>query len=265
MAQASLRTSQAAEDSAGAADRDTTPCSDVESFNDLQVHFSTNINAGWQKLEHYYNKSDVTPVHRAAVLLHPRLKWRWFERYWSSKPSWIADTRASIAELWREYKDLSVVSAHSTPAPTALQDEWSNSNITDGMDQLQLYELEPPSADILAFDSPIPYWVNKRSIWPQLARIALDIYSTPAMSDEPERVFSIAGNTLTLRRRCLTSDAMQWLLCLRSWQNSGVVQLDQRLLRQAMMTADSLVIDEINAHVYAQMPGLSHEHEYDEI
>jgi hypothetical protein len=85
------------------------------------------------------------------------------------------------------------------------------------------------------------------------------------MSDEPERVFSIAGNTLTPRRRCLTSDAMQWLLCLRSWQNSGVVQLDQRLLRQAMMTADSLVIDEINAHVYAQMPGLSHEHEYDEI
>jgi hypothetical protein len=120
MAQASLTTSQAAEDSAGAADRDTTLYSDVESFNDLQVLFSTNINAGWQKLEYYYNKSDVTPVHRVAVLLHPRLKWRWFGRYWSSKPSWIADARASIAELWREYKDLSVVSAPSTPAPTAL-------------------------------------------------------------------------------------------------------------------------------------------------
>jgi hypothetical protein len=129
-----FRTSQAAQDSAGAPDRDTTPCSDVESFNNLQVHLSTNINAGWQKLEYYYNKSDVTPVHRAAVLLHPRLKWHWFERYWSSKHSWIANARASIAELWREYKDLSVVSAPSTPAPTALQDEWLNSNTTDGMD-----------------------------------------------------------------------------------------------------------------------------------
>ena len=77
------------------------------------------------------------------------------------------------------------------------------------MDQLQLYEQEPPSVDLLAFDSPIAYWVQKRKIWPQLARMALDIYSTPAMSDEPERVFSIAGNTLAPRRRCLTGQAMQ--------------------------------------------------------
>jgi hypothetical protein len=107
--------------------------------------------------------------------------------------------------------------------------------------------------------------VNKRSIWLQLARMALDIYLTPAMSDESERVFSIAGNTLTPRRRCLTSDAIQWLLCLRNWQNSGVVQFDQRFLRQATMTADSLAIDEINAYVYAQIPELSHEHVYEEI
>jgi hypothetical protein len=81
----------------------------------------------------------------------------------------------------------------------------------------------------------------------------------PAMSDEPERVFSIADNTLATRRRSLTSDAMQWLLCLRSWQNSGVVRLDQCLLRQATMTADSLVIDEIRGHEDVQ---ISHEHEH---
>jgi hypothetical protein len=37
------------------------------------------------------------------------------------------------------------------------------------------------------------------------------------MSDEPERVFRIAGNTLNSRRRRLTSTAVQQLLCLRSW------------------------------------------------
>jgi hypothetical protein len=70
--------------------------------------------------------------------------------------------------------------------------------------------------------------------------MALDIYSTPAMSDEPERVFSVAGHVLAPSRRCLTSEAMQWLLCLRSWQNSDIIALDQRLLRAAVITIDSL-------------------------
>jgi hypothetical protein len=71
-----------------------------EGYTDQAVHFSTAVNVGWQKLEYYYNKSDITPIHRAVVLLHPRMKWRWFERYWRSKPKWIADARKDIAELW---------------------------------------------------------------------------------------------------------------------------------------------------------------------
>lgn len=143
----------------------------------------------------------------AAVLLHPRTKWRWFERYWRLKSEWIDDARTAIGELWSEYKDKPAISTASIGSsdPTAPRDEWSN-NTTEGLDQLGLYELEPCSEGLLAFESPIPYWINKRNIWPQLAQMGLDIYATPAMSDEPERVFSIAGNALNPRRRCLTSD-----------------------------------------------------------
>ena len=70
--------------------------------------------------------------------------------------------------------------------------------------------------------------------------MALDVYSTPAMSDEPERVFSIAGSVLQPSRRRLTSAVMEWLLCLRSWQKSEIITLDQRLLRAAVLTVDSL-------------------------
>jgi hypothetical protein len=28
------------------------------------------------------------------------LKWRWFKRYWRTKPDWIADAYKAIAELW---------------------------------------------------------------------------------------------------------------------------------------------------------------------
>ena len=89
-----------------------------------------------------------------------------------------------------------------------------------------MYEQEAPTEDPKAFDLPIPYWLGKLKQWPQLAQMALDVYSTPAISDELERVFSIAGSVLAVRRRRLTSDAVHWLLCLRSWQRSEIITLD---------------------------------------
>ena len=70
--------------------------------------------------------------------------------------------------------------------------------------------------------------------------MALDIYAVPAMSDEPERVFSTAGNLLTPRRRCMKGEAVEQMLCLKSWQRSGIVSLDQGLF------ADTVHIDDDN-------------------
>jgi hypothetical protein len=65
-------------------------------------------------------------------------------------------------------------------------------------------------------DSPIEYWISKRSIWLQLAQMALDIYATPAISDEPERVFSITGNLLSQRRRHMIGEGVEQMIYLRS-------------------------------------------------
>jgi hypothetical protein len=46
--------------------------------------------------------------------------------------------------------------------------------------------------------------------------MALDVFLTLPMSDEPERVFSIAGNLLSLRRRMMKGESVEQLLCLRS-------------------------------------------------
>lgn len=64
--------------------------------------------------------------------------------------------------------------------------------------------------------------------------MALDIYNVPPCSEAPERVFSIAGNTITPRRRVMTADTIQELLCLRSWQESGIVKLDRGLFEKAV-------------------------------
>jgi hypothetical protein len=65
----------------------------------FEHHFSTNINAGWQKLRGYYERTDLTPIYRATVFLHPRMKWLWFEKYWETKPMWIDEARSAVNNL----------------------------------------------------------------------------------------------------------------------------------------------------------------------
>ena len=146
----------------------------------------------------------------------------------------------AIQQLWDQYKDLPADSTAAT-ASTAVGDEWNDDD--DHIDQLELY-LQEAYSKINTQDSPIPYWLSKVKDWPQLSRMALDIYSTPVCSDEPKRVFSIAGNLLTPRRRQLGGEVVQQLLCLRSWQGSGLIKLDQPTLTQAVATSDGCAIDE---------------------
>jgi hypothetical protein len=68
-------------------------------FVTLEHHFHHNINAAWQKLNDYYTRTDDTLIYRATVFLYPRLKWRWFERYWESKPQWITAAREAVTDL----------------------------------------------------------------------------------------------------------------------------------------------------------------------
>jgi hypothetical protein len=218
------------------------------SFTTLEHHFSANINAAWQKLDEYYTRTDDTPIYRAAVFLHPLLKWRWFDRYWSTKPAWRAAAREVVAELWKQYKP-TTASTKVTPAPADDDDEWSQYDDVASVDQLQLYENEPyPGPGTMSQkDSPIPYWTSKRSIWPELTQMALDIYSTVPMSDSPERVFSGTGHLLSPKRRTMTGEGVEQVTCLRAWEQSGIISLSQGLFSNAVATTpdedESLLLD----------------------
>jgi hypothetical protein len=106
---------------------------------------------------------------------------------------------------------------------------------------------------MLPKDSLIDYWISKRAIWPQLASMALDVFTTLAMSDEPERVFSITGNLLALRRRSLKGEGVEQMLCLRSWQSSSIIKLDQALF------ADTVLIDEVDDYELSSSNLLYHD------
>jgi hypothetical protein len=51
--------------------------------------------------------------------------------------------------------------------------------------------------------------------------MALDILSIPAMSAEPERLFSGAALTITERRNRLGVESVEALECLKSWYRGG--------------------------------------------
>jgi hypothetical protein len=88
---------------------------------------------------------------------------------------------------------------------------------------------------MLAKDSPINYWVSKQSIWPQLAQMALNVYSTPPMSDGLERVFSDASNLMSPHRRHMKGEGVKQMVCLRSWQASDLIKLYQGLFDSAVI------------------------------
>ena len=65
--------------------------------------------------------------------------------------------------------------------------------------------------------SPITYWLGKCTTWPQLAKLALDIYAIPVMSDEPERVYSTTGPAVHPRRRALQDTSINNLITVKAW------------------------------------------------
>ena len=208
-----------------------------------EQHFSTNINAGWQKLDEYYKRLDDNVVYVAAVVLHPRMKWRYFKTKWSDREDWLSTWKAELDKYWRHNYGNKASSSSATSAgmesDTGVNsvkdaaDEWSDGE-DSGLDQLEQYLSEQPDRSYSSADSPVRYWLARRKIWPQLAAMALDIYAVPAMADEPERLFSQAGDAISSRRRRLSDDTVASLMCLKSWQSSGIITIDNSLFERAI-------------------------------
>ena len=61
---------------------------------------------------------------------------------------------------------------------------------------------------------------TQRATYPNLLVMAFDILSIPAISAEPERLFSGAGITVTERRNRLDAETIEALEGLKSWLRS---------------------------------------------
>jgi hypothetical protein len=143
----------------------------------------------------------------------------------------------ALEELWEEYRSLPLeqdtipeqptvarkttdlddfmasirrLSAQSVPLPSTMRDEYAEwVATTDPGDWL--------------VDDPIQYWLLRT----RLSRMAVDLFSIPAMSSEPERIFSLTGQMVTAQRGRLQADLIGAAQCISSWEKSGVIQISK--------------------------------------
>ena len=185
----------------------------------------SSIQAGWTKALKYWNHTERSPVYIAAIVLDPTLKWSYFESW---KPEWQPNIRQKLQAFWENHYRPSAIArdqAHHEINTNNQFLQWLQSrrgSVNSNSDELEQYLSEPSLVqnDRTALD----WWLDseQRTRLPFLSRMAIDVFSVPAMSSEPERVFSGAKHTLTEQRMRCNIETIQLLECLKSWFRLGI-------------------------------------------
>ena len=162
------------------------------------------------------------------------MKYAYFREQWKEKPDWITFTESSVEKVWKEsYRGYRTAHRSPTPLPAhedpAHLSQWDRkrqalSRTDVNVDMMERYQQDLPLAGEQILDV-VSYWRAKmlEPQWRDLARMALDYLTIPAMSTESERVISAAKITLTDRRCRMGDDAIAALECLKSWQRDGLI------------------------------------------
>ncbi|ENH75991.1 hypothetical protein FOC1_g10000975 [Fusarium oxysporum f. sp. cubense race 1] len=145
------------------------------------------------KLDQYYTLTEDSPA------------WSTVESQWADHPDWLIRGKPAVQELWEEYRNLSVEQDALPEQPTIARRTTGLDNFMASIRKLSTQSAPSPSA---MRDEYI------RRQYPHLSRMAIDLFSVPAMSSEPERIFSLAGQMVTAQRGRLKAD-LSHLACLK--------------------------------------------------
>ncbi|KAK4967048.1 hypothetical protein LTR66_011970 [Elasticomyces elasticus] len=188
----------------------------------------------WHAIAMYHEI--LAPVKKATALLHGHAGGI-FGAIWQVLPTFekllkkFEELKASYHTLLLEYANITAdYKPKETPPPPrkrpVLADDFlSDDEVSDTEQYREEQSIEQQSAEynrgrrsalLLLAPSPIPYWLGRRERWPQLAALAMDIYATPVISDDPERVFSRTRAAFPPRRRAMGSDTIKCLMCLKA-------------------------------------------------
>jgi hypothetical protein len=204
--------------------------------NDTRI--ASAINNAWAKMDKYYRKTDDTPVYVAALVLDPKNKWAYIEKNWPA--GWHSGAKQQMQAFWTsKYKPAESATEGLVDIPASTKNTNSFKLWRQGIQEEQAQDNGPKDEYAQYCQTPREYPKDARQWWmertqqmkyPNLARMALNVLSIPAMSDEPERLFSSAGLTLNDRRNKAGIDLIEALEQLKSWYKVKEFELYDRSL-----------------------------------
>ena len=197
---------------------------------------TSRIQQAVKKFEDYYRKTDNSPLYAAALILHPKRRMKYAKIWW--KKEFQRTMLPLVEKLWTTYRDLlfPTIVSYETPVlvePKELTEfdrlaNEFNDRITrpSSQDEYEDYCNEAPYEIQI---SPIEWWAQstQRKRWPRLSTFAIEILSIPAMSDEPERVFSGGRRTISWERANIGELNIERTECMKSWFRSGILVDDR--------------------------------------
>jgi hypothetical protein len=196
---------------------------------------ATGVNLAWKKLNDYYEITDQSPVYVAAVVLHPAYTWKWLRSKWKSRQDWIKSSEHAVRQFWIQHYSqlpLEALTDNEEEERAAQATSWMDANITSDEEDLHTTSPETDEYSRWCVEGRVPdvyhpleFWSKARikHTYPRLSKMARDLFTIPAMSDEPERVFSSCGNMVTPQRGKLSGEAIEEAQCIKNWMRHGII------------------------------------------
>ncbi|KJZ70117.1 hypothetical protein HIM_10487 [Hirsutella minnesotensis 3608] len=180
------------------------------------------IMTSWYKFDDYYRRTDDSPVYAAAILLHPSLRRAHLEKAWEDQSQYIRPAIESVRKLWEAFRPDSKpqVEENLSAFEAYKRRIYEQSSSDDEFDRFINGSALPIGAS-----SALSWWLEptQETSYPNLHRLAINVFSIPAMSAEAERVFSGARRTISWDRSRLSARIVEQTECLKHWMRSGVL------------------------------------------
>jgi hypothetical protein len=148
------------------------------------------------------------------------------------RKSWQKPALQRVKKLWEDYREKApfhmVIPSYEKNASQDLDDfdriaqDLGKFARPASQDQFEDYNAESPYE---IRTSALTWWCQdqQQKRWPRLSYMAIDILSIPAMSDEPERVFSGARRTISWERAQMEPPTIEMVECIKHWKKSGIL------------------------------------------
>jgi len=190
----------------------------------------------WDVLDKYYSKTDEVIYYAAALILNPSYHVGYIKKNWPSK--WRAPTLNKVKRLWASFDEQTEIPDTAEPLTNAtqprttldeLRESLTNYENVGAINEYDDYCKEGRQS-LGQHISPLEWWARTQQTerWPKLSMFARDVLAMPAMSDEPERIFSGARRTISWERAQLGWENIEKGECLKHWKRHGI--LEQKVL-----------------------------------